>query len=230
MAVEAKRGCGYRKVGGLYLVGEFGGAPCCRMPILLNVCPCCGAGIKQSRGWQWIDPRPFLVGECTNALQAVQLACPAADPGAFGERVGLVWIGEKFYPTVAHFAAEARRLGVSRRVAALPRGFKLGESWVWLAHPKACRTDEGEKPGVFYVWKPKAIEKIVLQSEYDQALRAARGEAQPGSPEAEALARFDKDAKAGVKWVPVPDGDRDHQGSVYDKPDEDDGASGELGL
>lgn len=213
MAVEARRGCGFRKVGGLYLVGEFGGAPCCRMPIKLDVCPCCNAGIKQSRGWQWIDPRPFLAGECTNALLAAKGACPASEPGAFGERVGLVWVGEKFYPTVEHFTTEARQLGVSRRVVAPPRNFKAGESWVWLAHPKACYTDEGLKPGVFYIWKPRALEKIVTETQAKDA------------------AEMEKLAKAGITPVVVPDDDRDHQGSVYDKGDDDEPPrDGELGL
>jgi hypothetical protein len=65
MAIEAKRGCGYRKVGGTYLVSGGLGMPCCKMPILLKTCPCCGHGVKQSRGWTWIDPKEWLKGECT---------------------------------------------------------------------------------------------------------------------------------------------------------------------
>ena len=57
MAVEARRGCGYRKVGGLYLMGGTGGMPCCKMPIPLHVCPTCHGGIKQTRGWSWIFNR-----------------------------------------------------------------------------------------------------------------------------------------------------------------------------
>lgn len=35
MAVEARRGCGYRKAGGLYLVASGMGSPCHRLPIPL---------------------------------------------------------------------------------------------------------------------------------------------------------------------------------------------------
>ena len=39
MAVEAKRGCGFRKVGGLYLVGGGFGIPCDRLPIRAGYLP-----------------------------------------------------------------------------------------------------------------------------------------------------------------------------------------------
>lgn len=53
MAIEAKRGCGFRKVGGTYLVSEGEGMPCDRLPIKLDVCPVCSHGFKRSRGWTW---------------------------------------------------------------------------------------------------------------------------------------------------------------------------------
>src|SRR3974390_353810 len=162
MAVEPRRGCGYRKVNGLYIVGEGEGVPCCKMPILLRVCPCCGAGIKQSRGWSWIDPQPFLKGECL-AGSAFQGNCPAASPAGLGERVGLLWLGAEFYPTPASFAKEAHELGISRRIAAVPRGFKVGEHWVFLAHPKMQLETDPETNeqkwvgGIFRIFKPTRI-------------------------------------------------------------------------
>lgn len=56
MAVEARRGCGFRKVGGLYMVSGALSSPCERLPLELHVCPVCNAGIKQTRAWQWIKP------------------------------------------------------------------------------------------------------------------------------------------------------------------------------
>src|SRR5260370_22228167 len=65
MAVEAKRGCGYRKAGGLYLVGGGIGLPCDRLPYEIHECPCChmsvlgekpAKGIKQTiANLQWLD-------------------------------------------------------------------------------------------------------------------------------------------------------------------------------
>ena len=148
MASEPRRACGYRKVGGLYLCSDGLGAGCCKLPILLHVCPTCNGGVKQTRGWQWIDPRPWLKGECSempprkspewvgNPNYVAFDACPAATPERLGEKVGLLWVGEQFYPTPSSFAVEAASMGVSRRIIAMPRGFKVGESWVFLAHQK----------------------------------------------------------------------------------------------
>lgn len=204
MATEARRACGYRKVGGLYLVSEGAGAPCCKMPIFLHVCPTCNQGIKQTRGWQWIDPRPWLTGPC----MFDSLNCPAAQPERLGNRVGLLWIGAQFYPTPMSFAIEAEKMGISRRILTVPRGFKIGESWVFLAHPKVVqRTDEETgktefQGGVFRIFKPQRIEKIVTQSQSENE------------------AEMEKLVKAGITPVVVPDNDRDHQGTVYDDEEE----------
>lgn len=168
MASEARRGCGYRKVGGLYLTCDAPGAPCCKMPIELHVCPTCNQGIKQTRGWQWIDPRPWLADGC-EANRSGHGLCPLALPDTLGKRVGLLWIGAEFYPTPADFTQEALRLGVSRRIKTVPRGFKLGETWVFLAHPKVIyRVQTGSTeaktewiPGIFQVIRPTAVEKII---------------------------------------------------------------------
>lgn len=162
MAQEAQRGCGYRKVGGLYLCGSALGAPCCKLPIEMHVCPTCNGGIKQTRGWQWIDSRPWLTGECVRAEQT----CPAANPERLGDRVGLLWIGAQFYPTPTSFIAEASLMGVSRRIIAVPRGLELGKNWVFLAHPKIKQTAKGDWiGGVFQIFKPDRIEKIVTATQ-----------------------------------------------------------------
>lgn len=139
MAVESKRGCGYRKVGGLYLVDDGAGQPCCKLPLELSICPCCGNGIKQTRGWTWIDAaKMFAGGERCQADILSRVACPAANPAVMG-RVGLLWIGEKFYPRPVDFLNEAAAQGISRRLSAVPREFKAGETWVLFAHPKAIQ-------------------------------------------------------------------------------------------
>lgn len=213
MAIEARRGCGFRKVGGLYLVSDGGGMPCGRLPHPLHICPTCGHGIKQTRGFTWIHPAELLElakpchwhWKCSPSVGS--LSCPLADPGALGDRAGLLWIGEKFYSSTLDFNAEASELGISRRIATLPHGFKLGETWVLLAHPKAI-TDQSTifdgapklpdgfelpGPGVFRIFKPTRLEKIVSESEAldDEAMTALR--------------------KRGITPVAVPDDDDDHQ-------------------
>lgn len=214
MAIEPARGCGFRKVGGTYLVG--GGRPlsCDRLPILLTVCPCCHAGIKQSRGWTWVDVALLVGGihpDCKD-----DFPCPLCMATPEMGKAGLLWIGEKFYPTPRVFEVEAAAIGISRRIAAVPRNFKVGETWILLAHPLAVETWEKNptpdlplitgmravyKPGIFHVWKPTAIERICKESERNSAMVADLRE-------------------RGITPVFVPDDDLDHQGSVYDKSEE----------
>jgi hypothetical protein len=69
MAVESKRGCGYRKVGGLYIVTKPGILTLCdRMPIKLEACKHCeemgfNCGFKPARGWTWVVPEKLLKGD-----------------------------------------------------------------------------------------------------------------------------------------------------------------------
>lgn len=224
VSVEARRGCGFRKIGGLYFVGGGPGVVCDRLPIPLEICPTCGHGIKQTRGFTWIELEPLVGGlhpDCKD-----DFPCPLCmRPDSLG-RCGLLWIGERFYKTPLDFDREAAELGISRRISALPRGFVVGETWIVFAHPKAIATDltchicggpvhiskfGGEhlecdrgcnmqaplfRPGIFKVWRPQRIEKILPES--------ARG-----SDEAVEL------EEKGITPVFVPDDDPDHRGTVY---------------
>lgn len=205
MAQEKKRACGYRKVGGLYLCGGNDGISCCKMPIILSICPTCGSGIRQTRGWTWIDPRPWLAEPCK--LPGRHLICPLAHPEELGDQVGLIWVGTAFYPTPDVFAREANEMGISKRISTVPRGFEVGKHWVFIAHPRVKWHIEGEgddaqqiwEAGVFRVFKPTAIEKIVTETQSKDEL------------EMERLKR------RGITPIVVPDDDMDHQGSVYDQ-------------
>jgi hypothetical protein len=52
-------------------------------------------------------------------------------------RCGLIWVGVQHYKTPGEFMSEAARMGVSRRITAVPKDFKVGETWVLLGHAKA---------------------------------------------------------------------------------------------
>jgi hypothetical protein len=261
MSVEAKRGCGFRRVNGLYLVGGGLSAPCDRMPYRLDRCRTCGGGVKFTRGHTWLEPdffephmrsvecqcshgsmgapcsvcgHPHPIGSiCSRARLTFdcrdESACPVCrNRDGFGPHL-LLWIGRGHYsPDV--FLRESRELGVSRRIAALPKGLVLGETWVLLAHLDAvppadptkcmvcnfteklhlpgapadvCSAFQAPKPtpGIFCAFVPRAVELILKESD--------------ATPE-----RREKEAKRGVTVVAVPDDDKDHQGSVWDK-DED---------
>ena len=221
MSVEKKRGCGFRKVGGLYMVGGGIGIPCDRLPFELAVCSCCGQGIKQARGWTWVDVSKLFQGPHrkyqlshiypgavvgSSPCTCMTGMCPLCFYPENMKKAGLLWIGEKFYKTPAQFVKEGIDLGFSRRIKAVPQGFKIGETWVLLAHAKAVidptylKQDTVaplDKPGIFYAWRPQRLEKLVLESTR-------------GTEEIDAL------EKRGIIPVFVPDNDKDHQGNVHD--------------
>jgi hypothetical protein len=219
MAIEPRRGCGYRKVNGLYLMGRGQGMPCDRLPIPLTVCPCCNQGVKQTRGWTWVDVNMLVQGVHPNCKD--EWACPLCMAPQELKRAGLLWIGERFYPTVESFMAEAKTQGINRRITVVPREFKTGETWVLLAHPKAVACNAcgatgiepstfpsvpcpackgtGRRPGIFHVFRPHAVEKLVTDATPAEELDALR--------------------KKGITPVVVPANDRDHQGTVYEDAD-----------
>ena len=98
-----------------------------------------------------------------------------------GTKSGLLWIGEKYYPTPEHWLQESQRLGVSRRISQVPRDLTIGETWVFVAHravPYAKLVlEDGEmckKPGpaIFHAFKPTAIEYIIRGDEREEELES----------------------------------------------------------
>lgn len=177
---EGRRGCGWRKEGGMYLMKDGPSSECGRLPIPCETCPCCERGIKQARGWTWIDGDEIMRAspECSLKDEPTCNTCAVNRLAKEGMgRVGLIWIGERYYPTVGHFEREAEKMGVSRRMSALPRDFILGETYVLLAHPKAILTHPPEvgqdieyEPGIFKIFKPERIEIVVNGEEPDEVI------------------------------------------------------------
>ena len=164
--IEGKRGCGYKKPGGIYLISSGIGQQCMKLPIPLIVCPCCGNGIKPSRGWTWINWQLIKDHPCQKP------GCKGCIPfDGSQNKFGLLWIGEKFYNSPEQFTHEAKRLGVSRRISSVPRGFKIGETWILVAHRKTIRAKDNEYfPGIFHAFKPTSIEYVVKGTETDDEL------------------------------------------------------------
>ena len=97
--------------------------------------------------------------------------CPL--DGRFDGRFGIMWVGEKHY-SPEEFTQEAEARGVSKRISAVPKGLELGQTWVLFAHKKAIppivKGDQGE-PGIFYAFRPTALEYIVDKKDTDAKLK-----------------------------------------------------------
>lgn len=217
MAAETKRGCGYRKVGGIYLVGDYISIPCDRLPYPLDVCPVCGSGIKVGRGMTKINPLNLfnIHQDCVDKFHP----CFVCDPTK--ETAFIMRVGERFYPTPDDFINEGMVQGVSKRIAQIPKGFEVGKTIIYLAHINACVVrepvgviqeamailNEAEQPrlcdaekqkrvmGIFSAFIPQRIEKLFWQSQLDKM----------GDKEKESL------NKRGITPIGIPDGDTDHK-------------------
>jgi len=215
MAVEQIRGCGYRKVNALYLVGEYLSSPCDRMPFPLTACPVCGQGIKVSRGFTQVNPCRLwgIHQDCKDKFRPCFLCDPQDQPAY------IMLVGAGSYKTPQDFLEEAREMGISKRIPFVPKDLELGKTVVYLAHPKACdvresvalqqamaivegtetkqprllETEKVEKAlGIFCAFIPKRVEKLVWESELTNEKRKQL-------------------AKRGITSIAVPDGDLDHK-------------------
>lgn len=169
---ESERGCGYRKPGGLYLVSGRGSRGCDKLPIPLEVCPCCGQGIKPTRGFSWITADLVRSHPCSKK------GCKGCGPPWSNyefDKFGLIWVGEQFYKKPQDFNREAEALGISRRISQIPRDLVVGKTWVMLAHRKAIDSygDGGVpefKPGIFRAYCPTHIEYVVKEDDPPEKL------------------------------------------------------------
>lgn len=171
--VEQKRGCGYRKPGGLYVMGGKLAKACGVLPIELSVCPCCSGGIKQTRSMS------FISSQLIESKQCDKLGCgKTCEPFASQKEFGLMWVGTAHYPNASDFRQEAARIGVSKRIPFIPKKLIVGVTWILLAHPKAIShfdpKDEKEpikfKKGVFSAFLPDRIEYVVKGTETEKEL------------------------------------------------------------
>ena len=162
---EDMRGCGFRKISSegrvfYYLCGSGIALPCDRLPYKLTTCPVCGSGLKFHRGFQWLDWHRYA-GEHNGC--GCDECCYVCHPKQ-GEMYGLMWVGEQFY-TPQSFILEAEKMGVSKLVAAIPKGLEIGKTKVLLAHRKAWMDKE---PAIFYAFVVKRIEVLVKEEDLDK--------------------------------------------------------------
>jgi len=190
---EGPRDCGYRKEGGFYLMSAGLSESCGKFPLPLNVCPCCGNGIKQSRGWTMIDIGPLAADiKCSHQSRIPNISEPDSCFGCplnsafplyedLEQKSALLWVGERFY-TADGFVKETRKRGLSKRIASrdgkpvLPKDFQLGQTWLFLAHPKVVlgKTKFGEEPNIgpaiFTATRPIRVDYIVKKDDMEEYL------------------------------------------------------------
>ena len=203
MAVEKKRGCGYRKVGGLYLCGSGIPTTCDRLPLPLEPCPTCAERPRFTRSIERIAPRHLWSVHQPPCSCPAGENCPACWPPATG---WLMWVGEDYTPE--SFIREALDMGVSKKIPALPIALKLRQDWIFLAYQKLIpkkgkdmllpfggeeSTRHGFQPGVFYVYRPQRLELIVTASQ------------------AQDVDKMRELKRKNIHPVIVPDDDPDHQ-------------------
>lgn len=148
---ENERGCGWRKIGGVYLVGDGVSACCDGLPVDLGPCDDCGFEVYQARSIVPIHagflhsklkthdckddfPCPLcFYGKPWGDLKAEALA--KAEKFSGPKVFFLMWVSQDLY-TPEEFIDEAREFGVSKRIAAnsLPSDFVIGNDWIFLAH------------------------------------------------------------------------------------------------
>jgi len=192
--VEAKRGCGYRQVGKLYLVGMGVPYSCDNMPYPLDECECCGYAPPFSRNLQWIKKTyiethfhdevvydgPYYDSDVNKEVVRHECKCrddcPICWPDSNNlKKYALMWVGEQHYTPEA-FVLEANKMGVCKAIPNIPKDLKLGETWVFLAHRKVkfyegfdecglALSEPIEKAGIFYGFIPQRVELLIWKSE-----------------------------------------------------------------
>ena len=135
---KTRRGCGYRKAGGLYLVGPPFGSVCDRLAFKLVPCPVCGheqkfnRGIMQATGIEIFhqshdEERISKVAKKAAAGYAddlntddiaalvkdgyIKCECPENCPVCYPTReaAGLMWVGKGYYSPES-FSREAQEM------------------------------------------------------------------------------------------------------------------------
>lgn len=203
MATEARRGCGYRKVGGLYIVSGTNFDFCHRTPVKTPE-------IEFFRGYKEINPYHTIGGRC-NKFHEIELRngganyhcylCSICNPPDQDHMHGLMFVGEGYY-TPESFMNEAVKLGVSKRISKIPENLVLGDSIIYVAYKYMkfpLKDNDGKifawesMPAIFMSFVPDRIEKIITESQ------SKNEELMKGLEE------------KGITPVIVPDNDPDHK-------------------
>jgi hypothetical protein len=165
---RSERGCGYRKKGGTYLFCDVDAViPCPSLPIgLPDRCPVCGEEIEMFRGIKVINPQKFFTNPQKVMIKCNPMAvskCVACYPPELG---ALMWVGKKYY-TKDLFMQESVRMGISKRIAKIPKGLAPGNP-IYFVHPEAFPPEAGKvrgTPGIFTAARISAFHRIIDEAQ-----------------------------------------------------------------
>ncbi len=213
MAVEKARGCGYRKIGGLYLVaGDGVWTSCERFPIPLRACPTCDCRVNFARNFQWITHEMLLAyaDPCTGVDDHCAM-CPLCSPSLLkndtpANKSGLIWIGKQHYSPQS-FLMEANGVGVSRRISSIPKGLVIGKTRIFVAHKQGLNAQETLFEGAAENEPGDIIEPAVIASFIPQKIELIVDDT--GEMEEEEWVQKLVETK-GVTLVTLPADDPDH--------------------
>lgn len=176
----SKRKCGERKPGGFYFVGG---------PPQPDPYGWLFRAVKCSCGIQFMKPSRN-VQHCLPYDVFPELRPESKDSRKFYsfkplEKAWVVTVDADNYKTPQDWLDEAEVQGISRRINDIPRGFKVGESWVLVMHAKVfdreVTIDEGmltettktiKEPGIIAYFRPRAIQYVCKGNETKEELLA----------------------------------------------------------
>jgi hypothetical protein len=175
MPIEGIRGCGWRTVGSMYLVGGGMTLPCDRLPMGLDECPVCGNIPHFIRSVQKIDPLA-LWGVHEKKICKCKPICPLCNPETKPRDISnyLQWVGNDYTPE--SFIKESDKMGVSKKINNLPKDLVVGKSWVYLArqdmienkvtayHPKKTK----KKDAIFFAFIPQKVEYLMEKKKKEE--------------------------------------------------------------
>ena len=116
---EQKRGCGFRQVGKLYLMGEGIAYACPSLPLTFTECKCCGYAPSFYRDFQWIK-KAYIKHTRKPTGKPCDPECPVCYGVNEQSEYGLMWVGRKYY-TPEEFISEDKTMESVRPSNKSPR-------------------------------------------------------------------------------------------------------------
>lgn len=182
--IASQRGCGFKQIGNSYLESNGFTMHCDRLNLNLDECNVCGRRFVHFRGIAKIDFEqlygehiiPDYVDRPNNPDKNTCMCnqkCYICYPQKFDDyNYYLMYVGKKFY-TQGSFIQEAKAMGVSKAIAYLPKGFRLGKSIILLAMDKIGTTVVGDSltkeikcDAIFYGYIPTKFTHVISEAQW----------------------------------------------------------------